>query len=98
MQSRSTHRTRCPAAAHTHAIMDKVPRLVGLVTAATLVCCPLVHAYSVLSHEAIVDSTWQNEIAPAIRARFPDITADGLREAHAYAYGGCIIQDMGYYS
>jgi Zinc dependent phospholipase C len=77
--------------------MDKVLRLVGFVTAATFVCCPLVHAYSVLSHEAIVDSTWQNEIVPAIRARFPDITADGLREAHAYAYGGCIIQDMGYY-
>jgi hypothetical protein len=80
-----------------HAIMVKVLRLVCLLTAATLVCCPLAPAYSVLSHEAIVDSTWQNSIAPAIHARFPNITAGALREAQAYAYGGCIIQDMGYY-
>jgi Zinc dependent phospholipase C len=54
-------------------------------------------AYSVLSHEAIVDAVWTTSIAPLLRMRFPRATADELRQAHAYAYGGAIIQDMGYY-
>ena len=29
--------------------------------------------------------------------RFPNVTPEELLEAHAYAYGGAIIQDMGYY-
>ncbi len=56
-----------------------------------------VSAYSVLTHEAIIDSTWDDDIAPTLRARFPGLSPDALREARAYAYGGCIIQDMGYY-
>src|SRR6266403_1371736 len=54
-------------------------------------------AYSVLSHEAIIDSAWDTNIKPLLLKRFPDATADELREAHGYAYGGAIIQDMGYY-
>jgi len=54
-------------------------------------------AYSVLTHEAIVDSTWDSAIKPLLLKRFPLATADDLVEAHAYAYGGCIIQDLGYY-
>jgi hypothetical protein len=54
-------------------------------------------AYSVLTHEAIIDSAWPNELRPLLLQRFPNATADQLREAHAYAYGGAIIQDMGYY-
>jgi hypothetical protein len=54
-------------------------------------------AYSVLTHEAIIDSVWLTHIQPLLRKRFPDATADELRQAHAYAYGGAIIQDMGYY-
>ena len=54
-------------------------------------------AYSVLSHEAIIDSAWDNDIKPLLLKRFPDATKDELREAHGYAYGGAIIQDMGYY-
>ena len=54
-------------------------------------------AYSVLSHEAIIDSAWQANIKPLLLKRFPDATPDELREAHGYAYGGAIIQDMGYY-
>ena len=30
-------------------------------------------------------------------ARYPGLTSGQLREAHAYAYGGCAIQDLGYY-
>jgi hypothetical protein len=54
-------------------------------------------AYSVLTHEAIIDSIWDTTIKPILLKRYPDSTADQLREAHAYAYGGSIIQDMGYY-
>ena len=55
------------------------------------------YGYSVLSHEAIVDSLWDDPIQKLLVARFPDAPPDQLEEAHAYAYGGCIIQDMGYY-
>lgn len=54
-------------------------------------------AYSVLTHEAIVDSLWDDAIRPALIAKFPDATPEQLHEAHSYAYGGCIIQDLGYY-
>jgi Zinc dependent phospholipase C len=54
-------------------------------------------SYSVLTHEAIVDSTWDSAIKPLLLKRFPDSTHDELRTAHAYAYGGSIIQDLGYY-
>ena len=53
--------------------------------------------YSVLSHEAIIDAAWDMSIKPILMARFPDATPDDLRKAHGYAYGGAIIQDMGYY-
>ena len=58
---------------------------------------PPAPAYSVLTHEAIIDSAWPSELRPLLLKRFPNATDDQLREAHAYAYGGAIIQDMGYY-
>jgi hypothetical protein len=54
-------------------------------------------AYSVLTHEAIIDSTWDSAIKPLLVKRFPASSADQLTQAHAYAYGGSIIQDLGYY-
>lgn len=54
-------------------------------------------AYSVLSHEAIIDSAWDTGIRPLLLRRFPQSTPQQLKEAHGYAYGGSIIQDMGYY-
>ena len=53
--------------------------------------------YSVLTHQAIIDSLWDNSIKPLVLKRFPNATAEQLKEAHAYSYGGAIIQDMGYY-
>jgi hypothetical protein len=53
--------------------------------------------YSVLTHEAIIDAAWDKSIVPALKARFPKANADDLLNARAYAYGGCIIQDMGYF-
>lgn len=54
-------------------------------------------AYSVLTHEQIVDLLWKDRIRPMIEARYPGLTPDQIREAHAYAYGGSLVQDMGYY-
>jgi len=56
-----------------------------------------VRAYSVLTHEAIIDTAWDAGIKPLLLRRFPQATPQELVGAHAYAYGGCIIQDMGYY-
>ncbi|HLY61733.1 MAG TPA: zinc dependent phospholipase C family protein [Terriglobia bacterium] len=53
--------------------------------------------YSVLTHEAIIDSEWDGPIKASLLRRFPNATPEQLREAHAYAYGGSVIQDMGYY-
>jgi hypothetical protein len=53
--------------------------------------------YSVLTHEQIVDLLWGDEIQPLLLKRYPLLSDDELREAHAYAYGGAVIQDLGYY-
>jgi hypothetical protein len=55
------------------------------------------NSYSVLTHEEIVDLLWKQKIQPLLLKRFPDATEEDLRKAHAYAYGGCVLQDMGYY-
>jgi hypothetical protein len=56
-----------------------------------------VAAYAVLAHEAIIDSAWDTNLRPLLLQRFPDATREQLKEAHGYAYGGAIIQDLGYY-
>src|SRR5260370_19107307 len=54
-------------------------------------------AYSVLRHEEIVDLVWATQVSPLVLKRFPTLTEDQFKEAHAYAYGGAVIQDLGYY-
>jgi len=54
-------------------------------------------AYSVLAHEAMIDASWEQGIAPVLRQRFPSVSAEAIRKARAYAYGGSLIQDLGYY-
>ena len=56
-----------------------------------------VYAYSVLTHEEIIDLAWTTEIRPLLIERYPGLTEDQIKEAHAYAYGGSVIQDLGYY-
>ena len=68
-----------------------------LIAAVFLVFAPMANSYSVLSHEQIVDLAWKDHIVPALMKRFPGTSPEQLKEAHAYAYGGCLIQDMGYY-
>ena len=53
--------------------------------------------YAVLAHEAIIDTAWDTNIVPLLLQRFPHATPEELKEAHGYAYGGAIIQDLGYY-
>src|SRR6267142_1575006 len=60
-------------------------------------CAPCCTAYSVLTHEVIVDAAWKDGIAPLLLNRFPHASPEDLIQAHAYAYGGTIIQDSGYY-
>ena len=55
------------------------------------------NAYSVLTHEQVVDLLWDGRIQPMLKARFPGLSDQELKEAHAYAYGGSLVQDMGYY-
>jgi hypothetical protein len=54
-------------------------------------------AYSVLAHEANIDALWDSTIAPMLRARFPEASPEQILDARGYAYGGCVIQDLGYY-
>jgi hypothetical protein len=60
-------------------------------------CAPDCAGYSVLTHEAIIDAAWKDGIQPLLLRRFPNATPEELLQAHAYAYGGAIIQDLGYY-
>jgi hypothetical protein len=71
----------------------RAARIVSLLLLSTSVF----YGYSVLTHEAIVDTLWEASIQKMLLERFPMATPQELEEAHAYVYGGCIIQDMGYY-
>src|SRR5882672_1258370 len=62
-----------------------------------LLCTSGSFAYSVLTHEQIVDLLWTDELRPLLLKRFPALTEEQLKEAHGYAYGGAVIQDLGYY-
>ncbi len=62
-----------------------------------LMCSTGSWAYSVLTHEEIVDLLWSDEIRPLLLKRYPGLSEDQIKEAHAYAYGGAVIQDLGYY-
>ena len=62
-----------------------------------LLCPNSAQAYAVLSHEAIIDAAWDSHIKPLLLKKYPQATEEDLSRAQAYAYGGAIIQDMGYY-
>src|SRR5262245_12840113 len=78
----------------------RVPRL-AFVAAIAALCVALnsrpTLAYSVLAHESVVDSAWDALIAPMLKARFPNADTAAITQARAYAYGGSVVQDLGYY-
>jgi len=71
--------------------------IIGLVVAVIVVTASPLSAYSVLSHEATIDVTWDKVLEPLLKQRFPRASADDLLRARAFAYGGSVIQDLGYY-
>ena len=73
----------------------RVPRLI--LTLSILFATYPLSGYSVLTHEQVVDLSWQDQIQPMLLKRFPAASPDDLRHAHAFAYGGSLVQDMGYY-
>lgn len=82
-------------------IRDKFIRRAGgaLALSVLLVCAlsQVCSGYSVLTHEQIVDLLWDEQIKPLLLQKYPGTSAEDLRVAHGYAYGGCLVQDMGYY-
>ena len=76
--------------------MRNLYRAPALLLCLLLVCQPA-GAYSLLTHEQLIDLTWQSSIAPLLRSRYPNITPEELEKARSYAYAGCVIQDIGYY-
>jgi hypothetical protein len=71
-------------------------KLIGIVLLVVSLA-PRAFAYGVLSHEELIDVAWDDTIKPALLKRFPAATQDEIQRAHAYAYGGSVIQDLGYY-
>ena len=75
----------------------RLTRWCAATTVCLLIAAQTCAAYSVLTHEEIIDLLWDQQIKPLLLVRFPDATPDDLIQAHAYAYGGSVIQDVGYY-
>jgi len=69
----------------------------ALTILAALSVTPSAHPYSLLTHEQLIDLTWHDSILPMLRNRYPYASPAELEAARAYAYGGCAIQDVGYY-
>lgn len=72
--------------------------IVAVLALTLAILCPhSAAAYSLLTHEQLIDLTWNDSIVPLLLSRYPNLTATDLDRARAYAYGGCVIQDIGYY-
>ena len=70
---------------------------ISAMTASLLLSGKPCDAYSILVHEAIIDASWAKSIEPLLRLKFPAATEQQLKKAHAYAYGGSIVPDIGYF-
>ena len=77
-------------------VRRKIGVLLGLLLC-SLLPSPPARAYSVLTHEQLIDLTWKSSIVPLLLSRYPTLTLAQIEHARAYAYGGCVIQDIGYY-
>jgi hypothetical protein len=93
-RSRRSHKARCQLS-RIALLSQSAPLIVGLLLGMS--CAPDCAGYSILTHEAVIDAAWKDSIQPLLLSRFPFATPEELLRAHAYAYGGAIIQDMGYY-
>jgi hypothetical protein len=66
---------------------------IGIIGISRMLCC----GYSLLTHEQVIDIAWKDDLQPLLQSRFPKATEQELSKAHAFAYGGCLIQDIGYF-
>src|SRR6202521_5815352 len=96
MNSKNQIRTRLPQSAASGGWGRWGIRMVA-VFLVTLMCTSGSFAYSVLTHEEIVHLLWTDELRPLLLKRYPALTEDQLKEAHGCAYGGAVIQALGYY-
>jgi hypothetical protein len=72
-------------------------RILAFLVVLLLSCGRPGFGYSVLTHQQIIDMSWKESIRPVLLSRYPSASEEELRRAQAYAYGGCAIQDAGYY-
>ena len=77
--------------------MRTISRVLTAVLIVCLFAAPSAGGYSLLTHEQLIDLTWDKSIVPLLKSRYPTLTDAQLLHARAYAYGGCVIQDIGYY-
>src|SRR5258708_21945625 len=54
-------------------------------------------AWWVWGQEANIDALWEAGLRPLLARRYPRATREQVAQARAYAYGGAVIQDLGYY-
>jgi hypothetical protein len=90
------HSDSCILALVMRSLRDQVAAGLAVVLLVAFVSSP-VTGYSVLTHEQVVDLLWEGQLRPLLLKRFPGASAEDLRKAHAYGYGGSLVQDMGYY-
>src|SRR5580693_2774491 len=86
-----------PSLRATTALWRLLTQRIVTVLLIVVMCGGASFAYSVLTHEEIVDLLWSDDIRPLLLKRYPGLSDDQIKEAHAYAYGGAVIQDLGYY-
>src|SRR6202140_4452227 len=86
-----------PSLRATTALWRPLARRIVTLLLLVVMCDGASFAYSVLTHEEIVDLLWADEIRPLLLKRYPGLSEEQITEAHAYAYGGAVIQDLGYY-
>jgi Zinc dependent phospholipase C len=79
---------------HCRRVAISVGLVIVLVQSGAVQICA---AYSVLTHEEVVDLMWKDNLQLLLKKRFPAASDDDLKKAHAFAYGGSVMQDMGYY-
>jgi hypothetical protein len=75
----------------------RCPLAILLVGLLAFVAPPHTYAYSILTHEQLIDLLWSSDILPMLHTRFPDARPEDLRLARKYAYGGALLADAGYY-
>jgi hypothetical protein len=73
------------------------PAFVTAIVVAVWLSPASVNAYSVLSHESAIDAAWEREIKPLLLERYPGTSLQAVERARSFAYGGSVIQDLGYY-